>query len=414
MVKLISIIEEIISETLKLQNLSIKEIIKDDNPPFPRLISTGNGGSILVSKKIDELIIRSADSFKQDSSLSLKYKDAEWNGLVRKAFGYALGNINVNDDISDSAEIIKTNIQDFLKEQVNSLGVREDIFGCTLFADTDFPVFEIGPVKFEPRLEWLQRKTKNGDVTKITSRRIEKQWQGSKQTKRKNNLEMIRERDILEVIGKCPYVCSVSTAKLSVDARLEKSAMAARLALTSISLFWKKPTNVLDGFNLSYDREVRIQKNLSFSPGKITLGGMKMIGMPHGPEIAREEWLGMLKDNADYFEVCGEILKYLLSGNDDQIDRPKMMNVLTHSLLWFHEGCRDEIALMAIVNFAASMDSLGGTSGKKGIFKVMENRLGWNKDKSINSHSTVTFKQMTDKIYGNGRSLMIHGKNNKF
>ena len=111
------------------------------------------------------------------------------------------------------------------------------------------------------------------------------------------------------------------------------------------------------------------------------------------------------------FAVIGEVLEYLLSpaGN---VRRPAMMNTLAQALLWFHEACRESVTLMAIVNFAASMDALAHGKQESGIFRVLHARLGINKTATI-YHDGPTVKSVIEQIYRSGRSRTIHGTNDK-
>lgn len=333
------------------------------------------------------------------------------NSSVRNAFGAPLAQIDADDDLSESANDILADVKEILGKQVSSNGPREYAFGCTLFSNNDVTGFDIGGVRFEPRIDWLNRKATAAAISRVTQRRVDRAWQGQKLAKRKTSYDSIREVDIFDAIGACPYVCSVITDGFAAEAGRERALTAARLALTAIALLWETPSKVLDGFNLSFDRNVRRQKVLSFVPGKIILAGSKLSHMPHGPWLKPGEWEKEFAVSRVHFAIAGEISDYFLSSMGN-VNRPKLMNTLTQSLLWFHEGCRESVTLMAIVKFSASMDALAGGKKAIGIRRVISARLGIKDEAQIHPDGP-TMKAAIERIYGEGRSRTIHGTNDR-
>ena len=404
-------VADLIDELAALQNFAAPHRAKDDDFPLPRMIPTGDGRSIVVSKKIDQLIAGVARRMKEnDPALSISHTDAEWITAVRNAFGAALLPIDLVNDASANASAVLTEVKAILRARV-PIGPMEYAFGCTLFSNTDVGAFEIGPVLFETRPEWLARKALEGAVSMVTRRRVERAWQGQRLSKRKSSHDSIRESDILDAIRTCPDVCSVSTAGLAPEAGKEKALTVARLALTAIALLWETPSKALEGFNLLYDRDVRRQKALSFAPGRVILAGSQLSHMPHGPHLRSREWERMFAAWSGHFTVTGEVLEYMLSPAG-KVRRPAMMNTLAQALLWFHEACREGVTLMAIVNFAASMDALAHGEQESGIFRVLHARLGINKTATIYLDGP-TVKSVIEQIYRSGRSRTIHGTNDK-
>jgi hypothetical protein len=197
----------------------------------------------------------------------------------------------LHDDLQENAQAVVDSVVASVEKDASGYGPREFAFTCTLFSNnTAISAFAFGPVRFEPRLDWLKRRSGEGDIPAINERRIRRVWNGEKLAKRKTSLGSLREKDILDAVGKAPYVCSVSTSGFAREAGIEKALTAARLALTAIALLWQTPSKVLEGLNLSYDRAVRLQKSLIFTPGKITHSGSRLSHMPHGPYLKGGEW----------------------------------------------------------------------------------------------------------------------------
>jgi len=157
MATLQELVADIIKELTMLQNSANPPIDKDDNFPLPRLISTGDGGSIFVSKKIDQLISAVALQL-NDSSLATSFTNSDLNTTVRKAFGVSLARIDLDNEVAENADTVLSEVKAILRKQVLSHGPSEYAFGCTLFGNRDVAAFEIGPVRFESKLDWLERK----------------------------------------------------------------------------------------------------------------------------------------------------------------------------------------------------------------------------------------------------------------
>ncbi|MGD9614738.1 MAG: hypothetical protein AB7H90_02535 [Alphaproteobacteria bacterium] len=405
-------IEAIIEEFTRLQTAPAPYRDKNDDFPLPRVIGAGNGGSIIVSQKIDDAIVTVADQLMTaDASLSPKVTRAEWRALVRGTFGPALAMIDLDIDLAKNADTVLIEIRTMLSKHVSGYGVREFAFGCTLFGNGAVQPFSIGPVRFESRLDWLARKSGDGAVSATTHRRIERAWSGKHPKKRKPSIDSICETDILDTVGSCPFVCSVTITGLAAEAGREKALTAARLAIAAIALLWVIPSRALEGMNLLFDYRTHRQKALSFIPGKIVLAGFRLSHTPHGPWLKNGEWEGEFVKYEEHFRVVGEVLDYVIDVTGNTA-RPKMMNTLAQALLWFHEGCREIVTLMAIVKYSAVLDALacGGKSG--GIRRLLNARLGIQDNTPIRPNGP-TLKQAVEEIYKDGRSRTIHGTNVK-
>ncbi len=181
--------------------------------------------------------------------------------------------------------------------------------------------------------------------------------------------------------------------------------------MTGIALRWNVSSKALDGFRLLVDPSVRRQRSLVFKPKVKTLSGSNLVGLPHGPTISPEDWAKELAKYRDDFDVVGEAIAYYLSP-DGKVARPTLMNTFAQALLWFHEGCRDEVALMAVVKFSACLDALASGGKSAGIRSLISARLGMQDNTPIRKDGP-SMREAVDEIYSSGRSRTIHGTNDK-
>ena len=396
------------------QGKSASALLKGDSFQLPRLIPSGDGGTIQITKEIDDHITRLARELKtKRPALARNIKDGEWRNWVRSSIGPLLAKTSfLSLQTAKQAQSLLKKLDNALNGIVTNLNPVEYAFGTSFFSNSDVPPFTIGPVTFEPREVWLDRKAAEAEVTAVTQRRVKRIWAGGRVGPRKNKRDKLREGDIVKAIGPCQYVCTVKlSAAFASDAGLETALTAARLALACAALTFETPSVALQGFNLHYDGPIHRQSALTFVPGKIILSGSRLSRRPTGPLIRANDWQAELTRLADMFAACGEVLNNLVDPARNT-PRPELLEALLQALIWFEKGCREVGDLMATVGFAASLDALGKGTKTKGILTVLEARLGIKRTDPINPQGP-TFQSLLDTIYSEGRSRTIHGTSQK-
>lgn len=384
---------------------------------LPRALPTGavGGSSLLISREIDDYISRLAASLKAARPQTTRnIGNEEWRVLVRDSIGPVLASTKLSTPVDIAGSEILAAVSVAIDDHLERLADQEYIFGTTLFSNGNIPPFQIGPVRIEPRDAWLTRKVADGDIPDVIARRVRRVWSGGrKPAPLRKALDNHREKDIYNVLGPCPYVCSVSVKGFGQKAGLQAAATAVRLALTCIAMMWEPASRALDGFRLRYDGPLFLQRALHYSAGKISLAGSRLKGSPAGPQIDPADWAGLFADFQIVVTATQAILDYFLHPQSVST-RPVMLNTLLQSLLWFHEGCKEPDDLRAVVNFAASLDALGKGRKVGGILTMLEARLGIVRTSPINGNpGAPTFKTVVEDIYEDGRSRAIHGTNNK-
>jgi len=180
---------------------------------------------------------------------------------------------------------------------------------------------------------------------------------------------------------------------------------AARLATTVISLFWERPSLALEKFGLDYDRAKYLQRRLGFSSEGRFSYGWSLTNIQGGvAHLQRTQWEQIVKDLKADFSCTQEVITYAADGQGS-VTRPKIMQMFFQALLWFHEGCREEVDAMAIVKFCAVLESLACGTKERGIMSLANARL------EIEDESE--FRKTLHEIYGLGRSRTVHGTSEK-
>ena len=399
------LVENVLREIYNLPNgpFWFRDVVLEKRYSFPVTLNVGNGRHIYITPEIDAMINSLSKCIFDECFESRKadFTNPEWSQMVKRAFGEAL--VDPDDEIvveKDAGEVLATTTKN-LRGCVDDLQRREYIFGCHLCDISDLKPLPMGPVLFEPRLVWLERMHTDENISKISLSRIARAWQGKRLRKRRDSEGRIREEWILDTVGACDFICSVSVAKTGPEAGLQKALIAARLATTAISLAWEMPSSALDAMSLTFDREPHRQTNLVLFPNN-RFGYRTSWSQISGgiTELTREEWENLVTEFEAIFDCTAEVITFVTSGQD-AVSRPQLLNVLFQALLWFHEGCREQVDSMAIVKFCAAMEALSCGRNKGGILNLVRSRLVV-KDEN-------RFRKDLDRIYGEGRSRTVHG-----
>src|SRR5438067_1706316 len=106
----IEVIADLFKKVVDLHGLDPRQITKGDDFGLPRLIPSGDGGAIQISKPIDDLITELAGILKSERPiLARNVTEEEWRGWVRGAVGPAIAQRSGSDlpDMAASAILSK-------------------------------------------------------------------------------------------------------------------------------------------------------------------------------------------------------------------------------------------------------------------------------------------------------------------
>ncbi len=394
----------------------LREIIEStsaspiDPHSFPKMLDGENDQIIYITPDIaiggDISLFSNTlmNNWFQEEKSNFRY--SEWNQIVYSALARAIMHHNEAKDSDRNAdtvlETVKQNIHDLLGE----IQEREYIFGCHFCNASNVEPFCIGPVRIEPRFVWLARTQEAGRISKITRSHIDKTWRGIRLRKRVPSVDQVRERSILGAVGNGDFVCTVSVGPTGAEAGLQKALTAVRVATTAIALAMRKPSSALNSMNLIYDRQPHLREYFSFSPDGRGRVGKSRSFIPGGVRgMNLQKWQIFLKSWDKLFCCAGEVIQLLTHGSN-RVACPKVMGTLYQALLWFHEGCREDIDAMAIVKFCSSMDALACGKELTGIQDLIKARL------TVRDQSKL--RRDLKEIYNASRSRTVHGTNDKF
>ena len=374
---------------------------------FPVLLSVGNGEPIHITPEIDRLLTRVSKSLMRVffPAQQSEFTHSEWNSLTKREFALSFRKHFLKEGPGADAETLLEDLRQQISTHIRDICPREYVFGCHFCSNSEFAPLSIGPVRFEPKLAWLAEFHRAGGISDVARGRIERAWDGKRLRPRKPSNDVSTERYILETTNNCDFVCTVAVGQMGDEAGKQKALMAARLATAAVALAWLEPRWALSYMTLTYDRQprhreylvtlsgmtVRLSSSLSFIPGGIT-------------SLDLAQWQTLRSDFAEAHASAGEAIRCLTHGKE-AVARPKVMEALFQSLLWFHEGCRDEVDAMAIVKFCSAMEALACGGNEKRILKLAKARL--------HIRDETQFVNDVGNLYRIGRSRTVHGTNDR-
>ena len=373
--------------------------------PFPISLQVGDGQAIYITPEINRMLALFSKAVMDvffDSQKS-EFTDSEWDQMVKRAFGTALVDCREENRLEEDATAILTSVRETVEDWIREIQPREYAFGCHLSKIPDLEPLSIGTVRFEPRRAWLARMHGSGCVSDIMRSRIERVWEGKHLRKRRPSEDASRESAILGTIGESHFVCSIAVGPMGAEAGLQKALIAARLATTTLALAWVRPSSTLDFMTLTYDRQPHLRWYVGSSTGGRFGWGSSWSYLPGGERsLEAEDWGSLRSDLGKLFDSAGEAVRYVTHG-PNEVSRPEMTKAFFQALLWFHEGCREDVDSMAIVKFCSSMEALARGKKSRGILDLMKARLRVRDEDKL--------RKDLKRLYETGRSQTVHGTN---
>lgn len=374
---------------------------------FPPQLPIGNGRFISVTKDaISDIrefgnILRSNDKL-----LALSHSDEEISKIVGRAFGGAFAEVDIDQPDDDVHEQTLALVLDYISQELAPGRHQEEFaFGCWALTGPGTDDIKIGPIRFEAREIWLVREEALGRISKTAVRRIQKTWSGCKSGSRVASVDAEKEQMVLETVSECATVCSVATKGLSQKIAQYKAPLAARLALTALALSWETPSKALARMGLLLDGPIYTKRAISFAPKHMS--GLFRQVSHIGGQFVTSEWPSLWSSLDWLVGPIGDALRAYVQIDEPSI-RPKISNAVFMSLWWFHEACREEAPLLAIVKYAASLDALAGGGKSRGIQELVNARLSIKPGNPLMKDGRTT-QEVVKEIYDDARSRALHG-----
>lgn len=240
---LVSILEELKS-IASAPSLSAKQSHKQLE--LPQWISAGDGQILVINRKISDLIWSLAtELYGEKPGMAKAISRKDWASLVQRVIGPLLGQTDLDQPFEASADVIMVKLRHELATVDWNYAKRTFLFGCSLIEHHDISPFTIGPVTVWKREKWVDNALANGQISKVSHRRLIARWAGKPNGKRRPSRDADSEKAVADAVGGAPFVCTVETEGIFGEVAKEKAVMAARFVLLGVALMWANPSKSL-------------------------------------------------------------------------------------------------------------------------------------------------------------------------
>ena len=407
-------IENILAEIIKSLHTNPQEVIRTRK--LPGFISTPHDGFKLTNDSIERNIRKVADlMYEQTPNVHQTHLRREWRSIVRRALGQSLPPLGNNiDNYRVEANRLKPRLENNINNYTSVYDNAKAIYGCWLISPPPAEPIQIGPVHFEDKSSWLDRAFDSKKISKITHSRLSRALTGKRLKRRKPSEDQNHEEIICRQISNAPMICEIATHGLSAELAYKRSMIAVNLALTSIAMIWGNPSQLLGRFRTTLDHEPRSTYHVLIEPKKYDIFHEKRKDDPFACEMSPKVWKDNYNDARCFLKIAGEMICCWTNTAAYEEASP-LLRSLSQSLFLFWKACRERSDILSIIEFVAVMETLAPERNRRrnreNIFKLIEARLGLDRDQKFTSDKTV--EQIIDDIYGTARNKTLHGANPK-
>lgn len=294
-----------------------------------------------------------------------------------------------------------------------STGVREVVysFPCRLFDDLSIGPFNIGPVRFCPRSDWLHELQAHArGASEVWAKPLHEFFSTPALSvdDRESKLSVLPDKaqKVHDALAGCMWVATVSLAATDRYRAEDRARTAVRLAINALGV----RTNRRGAAQLRGpgDELRATQSHTIVQPlGEDVLTGVHLdIPMSSGfPGQTKAYVLNSL----DLRQAAGTALTAITSPSlSAKAKEPTIAQRWCDALFWYGEARRDSTEFMALVRYGMALDVLAKGSTRKGITKLLEALFEIKETDAATSNGTSLGK-LVEQIYDEGRSQFGHG-----
>ena len=282
---------------------------------------------------------------------------------------------------------------------------------CTLFReDQNVPMFSVGPVRFRPQEEWIERFAPEAAVRDVVQQVDSSEIPAERSSRRVRHTELSRAAlgasAVKASLRGFTWVATIRAAGHEHTQSHRKMSMIAGLAIDVVGLRFsaedaRRFTRAGRGYVLA---EHRLATTLD---GRLMYGSsLDLPGLASKPGALAEK----MRAEAVFLEAAGRILQVYLDSRQ-RGRAPDLVERWVNALYWFGEARREGSDFMAVVKYGCAADVLSGAGGKaQGIVEFATAALepgGEREGEELGIADWI--KDAVAKVYESGRSGLAHG-----
>jgi hypothetical protein len=398
MAKCPEILKTAIQETLATTAAPI-DVWMQEGRPFGPGIPAGDGlGSYRTNRKAMDALARLADEIlRNDNGL----KRAVAKDTARMAAASTLGELLPEFD-ADPAKNWKK-FRNRLLQRLNQGVVRlTHYFPVWIFTPEGVPAFDVGPVRFSSRGDWLKEIKRRRGKRSSWIGDVELAWRGYTLP---HTLEKAKAISVARSVSGDQWVASVTVEGFEPEQSYRRALAATRAALDALRLVERAPANA--GIRAARDHRppLNVDRLLQFDGKDLAHGSaINRQGLRGTPEMAKsmiDDCLGLRRAAGTRIDI------YLRPAPTVPTGCPNLSDRWVNALHWYGLGCAADADFQAILNFVVALDVLCGGLQENGICQLAERLLQHSELNPVLTDGT-TLKALVNRLYGY-RSEIAHG-----
>lgn len=411
--KLLDVVIECLSEFARVSpngELDVMQLPRDRG--LPSMLRSENGVEVWFSKRALECMEWLAYQMHQESGAEVAIRIEEYVYLFRQAIvdGYCDGRLTEANRtlLADLRSIVVIALESAQRPTVHSFPAWS--------IDTGDQVIQVGPATIYPVEIWLERQQFSPRVsTAYFSEDLpEKDWKARLRAYRSGELQpkhIDPACKLAKAIGDCSHVVEVAMPPRETILSRQQARLIAQAALDAIAL-------ILDRAVFHRHWVLRDQPSApeafdditAFESGLWPANARKRV---HRSPFSASQNLTMLAQYGNHLAACSHVLEVVQESDSKSVNLRLAQRWFT-ALQWAAEGAREPNDAMASAKYASSLDILAQANGDTPIAELISTQLGINAEfvvtKPTPSHPAgMTLKQVVRRLYGEGRSQVLHG-----
>ncbi|MGD9967490.1 MAG: hypothetical protein AB7Q23_10180 [Hyphomonadaceae bacterium] len=398
---------------------------------LPPMISTGQRGQVFTTSEGLSAIASIAEAWRTaDPARKARIDPDRMRQIAHSEFGAMLAENDrrVRTDYADAVREYKQRLARRLDQVARDV---EHYFACRVFERDDLPAFNVGPVRFQQREDWLRHVSSRakGDVgwpdrvRRIwTRKRSWLDYLDRKAISRQVRRFLLRRKDwpfitnlrrahmdldtesVLEMVGECRWVAAVHVVGNELGRSGERAKYGVRLAIDALGLL----------LSASQASELRGPGDELHSRHTVTLSLYEGLDLNAGHHMdaphlftTGETAKKYIDATSEYREAAGWAISAVLDSDGAQ-PFSSLRRRWCDALYWFGEARRSSADFSALVLYGISIDVLSKGRGANGISDMLAGLFGIGVDDKLMKDGD-TVRQIVSDIYEKGRSQFGHG-----
>ncbi len=390
-----------VAQTEEMSEADLKEYICKDGPNTPTI--SVPGGFVFTTADGLAAIHELGRLWRSESADRKRRLNSERAAiLAAEVFGEALaaGAFKTGTDPREAKKKLRRRLEDRLA------AVEHDVvhtFPCHILDDTSIGEFDVGPVRFWPRLVWLDYAERIEGRKADWVKYLREAWTKNVAPPEGKTLHECYVRIIHSGFGFCKWAATVTISGNDIGRSKERAHTATRLAVDALGVV----LNRRDALNLrgpGDELRPRAAVTIMHVPKKsISLGqSLDLPRLGGRPGFAKS----YLDDTKAYRDATGKAIDPIVAVKPSG-SIPRLRQTWCDALFWFGEARRDPTDFMALVRYGMSLDVLTQARQERGITCLLAALFGMRPNDTFLTDGK-TLAKAAERIY-NARSQLGHG-----